>query len=174
MRFTFGVESLAGPAGTQVDALLDYNATIGLDSPGGATVFGGPITSMSFSITTLTPINGRTNVLNLISSTGAFTGDGSTANAAGSTTVGDSVLYTSDFLDFTQTTQRDFVFGFSGVNPPIQSSTLNNFDASGAGTFSSTPAPLVATVVPEANAGILISLALPVIGGMAILRRRKK
>ncbi|MBC7805859.1 MAG: hypothetical protein H7145_06885 [Akkermansiaceae bacterium] len=173
VRFTFGVDSLAGEAGTQVDGLLDFSGTIGFDTAGGATRFGGPLANMSFSFTASTPVLGRTNLLTLLPTTGAFTADGTTGNAQGSTGVGDTVVYTSDFLDFSPTTQRDYSFSFSGINPSVTTSTLSNFNASGAGTFSSTPSPITASV-PEANAGLLVGLALPLLGGVAILRRRKK
>ncbi len=178
VRFTFGVDTNAVNAGQQIDALLDFSAVLAPGTPGINTAFTTVANSVSFSFTAITPINGQNNLLSLSNSTSAFTGDGSSANMSGSTNGNpmDMVNFSSAFLNFGPTSERSFAFSFSGVNPPFTTgfaANPQNFTASATGTFSSTPAPIPAAV-PEANAGLLMGLAIPMIGGVAVLKRRKK
>lgn len=55
------------------------------------------------------------------------------------------VTYTSDFLIFSSTNQRNLAVSFSSINLPLAQSAgnfLRSFSAAGSGTFASDPAPL--------------------------------
>lgn len=56
--------------------------------------------------------------------------------------------------------------------------TAGSFSLQGGGVVAASNGPVIAAIptvnVPEANAGLLMGLALPLIGGVAVLRRRKK
>lgn len=73
------------------------------------------------------------------------------------TTPDHTVVFTSDFLDFSSSTQRNFALSFSSVLPALSSGAggfLNTFAAAGSGTFASNPKPFVVTVVTAANVTI--------------------
>lgn len=60
--------------------------------------------------------------------------------------------------------------GFSGAG----NASVNGQDSVSANSSGIVYTPVPATVVPEANAGLLAGLALPLLGGVAVLRRKKK
>lgn len=68
----------------------------------------------------------------------SFTFSGSTSLS------GQSIRFTSDFLDFTQTTSRAFAINFSGLSTPFALNAngfLNSLLTPGGGSFSSNPRP---------------------------------
>ena len=78
--------------------------------------------------------------------TANITGQSNSASYTASTPAASNqvVTYTSDFLDFTQTNDRNFGISFSSVTPSLSlgpGGFLNNFAASGSGTFASNPPP---------------------------------
>ena len=104
----------------------------------------------------------RTNLLTATISantaTPTLTGT-NTGNAASFdwTTPDHVVIYTSDFLNFAGTVQRNLAFGFSSVTPIFAlgaNNFLQSFTAAGSGTFASNPPP---TVGPTTAAGVTIS-----------------
>ena len=75
-----------------------------------------------------------------------ITGQSNSASYTASTpsSTNQIVIYTSDFLDFTQTVDRNFGISFSSVTPGLSFGAggfLNSFSASGSGTFASNPPP---------------------------------
>ena len=103
-----------------------------------------------------------------------------TSGSLSASTPGGFIVYTSDFLNFDNTTNRDLSLSLtaitslvSNVNKGLNSATgkaLRSFRATSTGSFSSDPAPLV-TVVPEPQTWGLMIIGFVMVG--ATLRRRK-
>lgn len=105
------------------------------------------------------PVGGgnRTNLLTITinaigSASPILTGTSGGNSATFSATTPDHIVtFTSDFLGFNQTTQRNLGLSFSSVvnNLSLNSPTVNNFvkefTAAGSGTFASNPPPVVLT-----------------------------
>lgn len=74
--------------------------------------------------------------------TGTDTGNSGTFSV---TTPDHTVVFTSDFLSFATTTQRNLALSFSSVQPTFAQGTnnfLQSFTAAGTGTFASNPVPI--------------------------------
>jgi hypothetical protein len=89
-------------------------------------------------------------------------GDNSAALDA-SSAANNTVVFESDFFDFSTATQRDAALGFSSVDPVLvlDGDFLKSFTAAGTGTFSIASIPEPAT------------MALVGLGGVALVRRRR-
>ncbi len=108
------------------------------------------------------------------------TRSGNSAGISGSTPPVNSVSYTSDFLDFDNTAQRNFALSLTSVNPVLNSagsgtpfvpsSAINSFRASAGGSFSSDPAPVV-TAVPEPGTWAMMIAGMGLVG---FARRRRQ
>lgn len=115
--------------------------------------------TVTISITrdTPTPVgigrNSRTNLLTTVITTssgspnivGSANGNAATLSA---TTAPQNVVFTSDFIGFALTTQRNLGLSFSSVTPALNlgaGNFLQSFTAAGAGTFASNPAPVFST-----------------------------
>lgn len=102
--------------------------------------------SSSFSI-----IAGGVNLLSGTSISGNITGKvgGVNANLSGSTSSGDTVVFSSDLLSFSNVSLSSFSFIFPDVNPTLALSThgtstfLSNFSSDTQGAFTTDPAPAV-------------------------------
>ena len=116
-------------ATTDVSALLNFSSTIS-----NGAVFGGigiiPVTSGTISFTALAPITlgGRTgsNLLTAVfGDGGAFTGPvgGSTATY-GNSTPPNSITFTSDFLDFSDSNARDLALSINAINPLLTAANI--------------------------------------------------
>lgn len=133
----------------------------------------------TISIVRATPYFGLTNLLTISLSNFVLSGtngSGSASGSASSAIGGTTVTMTSDFIDFTNTTQRDVGAGFSSVTPAYAldvNNMLRSFTAASAWTFSTDPPPEI-TFVPEVNTGVLFALVVGLaIGGEAWRKRRK-
>ncbi len=92
----------------------------------------------------------RRNLLTVTFSTSSssprITGeDGGLGAAFSATTPDNAIIYTSDFLTFPNSTQRNWGLTFSSLTPALTIGAggfLNSFAAAGTGTFSANPAPL--------------------------------
>ncbi len=102
------------------------------------------------------------------------------AGFTGSTLGGSTLTYTSDFLDFTQTVNRDFSLSLSSIAPGLNAIPttltptrgLRSFRAVSSGTFSSDPAPLV-NGVPEPEMWAMMIAGFGLVG-LQLRRRDKK
>jgi len=111
------------PALASQDAIFSMSGTAstpaGTSGPGGV-ILEQMVDSGTISFTRVTPYNGLTNLLT-ISFTEAFLWgpEGSRGvNYIGSSATG-TVTFTSDFLDFSGTTRRDFAFALTGLSVPL-------------------------------------------------------
>jgi hypothetical protein len=108
---------------------------------------------------------------------GAISGNanGSTANFNGSTGAENTVLFTSDFLDFSNVTERDYANTLNAITPRLSLGTngsFNSFRASIGGSFSSDPAPVLVGTVPEPASWALMITGFMMLG--AALRQSRK
>jgi hypothetical protein len=108
---------------------------------------------------------------------GAISGNanGSTANFNGSTGAENTVLFTSDFLDFSNVTERDYANTPNAITPRLSLGTngsFNSFRASIGGSFSSDPAPVLVGTVPEPASWALMITGFMMLG--AALRQSRK
>jgi len=167
--------------GTSFDAILNLTATTGA-----ATVVGGssallPVTNGRATFTALSPVswNGSTgtNLLTVDFSGGVLSAilGGSTATY-GTSTPPFSVNFTSDFLDFSTSTERDLAFAINAINPKVgfafgggrlnQGSLSGNF---GSDATSGNPQG----VVPEPASWALMFAGFGLIGGVLRSQRRR-
>ena len=136
--------------------------------------------SFSFLSTTAITVGSTTyaagsNLLSAIFTAGSINGrtGGTSGSFSGSTAGGSLISYTSDFLDFTPTIDRDFAIGLTSIGSPLARVTgkaLRTFRANSTGSFSSDPAPLV-NAVPEPATWAMLGLGFGLVGVSA--RRRK-
>jgi hypothetical protein len=150
-----------------------------------------------FSIISTTPITvaGHTYAAgaNLLSATftdsGVFGGVGSTSGELDSTGDGSTISYTSDFLNFAPTVDRDFALSLASIaqtltainpvdqntgNPihPGSGTSLKSFLGNSSGNFSSDPAPIITIAVPELATWAMFIGGFGLVG--ASLRRRRE
>ncbi len=187
VSFSFLQPQFAGVV-SNVDAVFTLNATVATGNPadllGGFLVQEPLVGSFSFISTTAITLNTTTFAAgsNLLSGTftnGAISGqrNGTSGSVGGSTGSGSVITYTSDFLDFSETVDRDFSLSLTSIASPLQASPTNGtptralrtFRALSTGTFSSDPAPIV-TAVPEPTTWALMVLGFGMVGFAA--RRR--
>lgn len=87
-----------------------------------------------------------------------------------------TLSYTSDFLDFSNTQDRDYSMSLTSVTPSFfrgnANRSLRTFRALSTGSFSSDPAPLVTAVVPEPGQWALMIAGFGLVGAMSRRRAR--
>ncbi|MBV9097214.1 MAG: PEP-CTERM sorting domain-containing protein, partial [Frankiaceae bacterium] len=117
------------------------------------------------------------NLLSGSFSSSVLFGAGSSASTNSSTLGGSTVTFTSDFLDFSNTVERDRGLTLTSIVPSLGRHTglngaLNSFRATAGGQFSSDPAPLIngLAVVPEPGVWLLMVAGFGLVGFAA--RRR--
>lgn len=200
VRFSFLEPAFTGANKVQnVVAKFTLNAAVAKNTPtapigaaAGTNFVQGRISgTFSFLTTSAITVSGPTFVThtyaagsNLLSGTFAgadITGKiGGTSGAAGASTLGgDTIVFTSDFLDFTNTVNRDLGLTLTSVLAGFNERTgvnkaLNNFRANVSGQFSSDPAPLVngLAVVPEPQMWVLMVAGFGMVG-LQVRRRTR-
>lgn len=164
-------------------SVFDVGATFNfLASTVGGIVAGGlgiaPATTgtASFTSTGAVNYNGHTgtNLLTAVFRGGAFSGliGGSVASYVNSQPPS-NVTFTSDFIDFSQTTARDISIAINAINPLISgsSSGLSSFDGTASGNFGANlSAGSGSGVVPEPAAWAMMVAGFGLVGAMT--RRR--
>ena len=100
---------------------------------------------------------------------------GATASLDGSISGGTSVVFSSDFIDFHNSTDADFKFNFDGINPTFRKGGLNllTFNAQLTGQFGVNPAPTAADVPEPGSVALVLGLAGPA-SLLAIRSRRRR
>jgi hypothetical protein len=121
---------------------------------------------------TFTRVSDNANLLT-VTFTGNITGfDGdNSATLSSNTAFGDTLTYTSAFLDFSGTTSRSMGLNLAGIDPVFTQSGngfLDSFTTDLTGGFASSPTP---TVVPEPASIVLFGLGA--IGLFIAARRRR-
>jgi hypothetical protein len=129
-----------------------------------------PVETFDFSLRLFTPIVGRSLLLRAVgTATHSLDGpiSGTTATFVAATSDGDTVDFSSDFLDFTGTVDRELVLDFAGISPSLAidptSGLLRSFDATLTHIRVDTnPLPEVIPLgaVPEPSAWVLAGLGL--------------
>lgn len=85
-----------------------------------------------------------------------------------------AISYTSDFLDFSNVTQRAFALSFTGANPTFEAAigdSSRNMRFAGTGTFAAGPDPIVVPV-PEASSWGMMLIGFGSVGGAMRARRK--
>jgi hypothetical protein len=153
------------------------------------------IDTLTFSFKSTAPITVGTTTYaagsNLLSgtvvnnSTLAGTSGGFSAALTNSTGAGNTVTYTSDFLDFSNTVNRSFSLSLDALlagvgSPPVNQGfnagshqSVSSFRASATGGFSSDPAPIINAVPEPAIWGMMIA-GFGVVGFQSRRRRAIK
>lgn len=93
---------------------------------------------------------------------------------SGSTGGGATLIYTSDFLNFTKTIDRDAAFSLTGINPSLGAATgdaLHSFKSNGTGAFSTDQHVFITAKVPEPATWTMMILGFGMLG--AAVRQRQ-
>ncbi len=184
VRFSF-LQAALVPYVSDVTARFTLSATV-TNSP--AQLIAGfliePGISGSFSILSTAPITVGSLTYatgsNLLSGTfnqAAIFGQtgGSSGSFSSSTTGGATITYTSDFLNFGATVDRDFSLGLTSIQSVLARSSgraLRAFKATSGGSFSSDPAPTI-NAVPEPQVWGLMIIGFGMVGVQARRRVRQ-
>lgn len=160
---------------------LDAMATFTSSTPSAAT----GTTNLSQQFTTVVStlsfigISGSTAGANLLTATFTYTFTATAGNnAASATSTLGSVSFTSDYLDFSNSTpsSRSVSLSFDSIDAPpgvtLTNSFIDSFTATASGLFSATPRP---TLVPEVSTGMVFSaiVGLAIVGEVWRKRRQK-
>ena len=159
------VQTLAGfKIQTGLNGTLSFISTTALNSFVGIKPIGSNLLSATFSTTAIT---GQTN--------------GTTGTFGGSTAGGSSVVYTSDFLDFTNANELGLSLSLDSLislvtntNKGLNNATgrsLRSFRATASGNFSADPAPFVPGI-PEPQIWGLLVIGFGMVG--VSVRRRSR
>lgn len=176
VTFKYKVANGYGGINTDVSGTMTLTSNVTNGSGG----YFQDMNSIFVSITANTAVDGKTNLLSMAATTGLAGATGqltsgpnfNIANFGGDTSVGQSVGFSSDFLDFTQTNDRSFNFALNSLTPRAGTNGngyMNSFTAAGIGNFASDPAPTSTTPEP----GTLALLALAALPGGALIRRKR-
>lgn len=177
---------------TDVAATYTLTATVAKNTPAisaaGFLIQPGVGGSMSFISNTAILVTGPgftphnyaagSNLLTVVFNGAALSGQASGHNLSftDGTLGGGTVTFTSDFLDFSNTVNRDFALSLTSLSPVVSAATganksLKSFTGSIGGQFASDPAAFVNGAVPEPATWAMMLLGLLGIG--AGLRGRR-
>lgn len=189
VSFSFLLPQLA-PFVTGVTAQFSLNGTVPNGNPAllvaGFLVQDNVAGGFSFTSTSAITVNNTTYAAgsNLLTATyggAAIAGqrNGTSGSFSGSTSAGDTVSYTSDFLSFSNVQDSDFSISLTSVASPLQAvptngvptRALRSFRSVASGTFSSDPAPVV-LAVPEPESWALMVVGFGLVG-LQVRRRAK-
>lgn len=153
-----------------LNASFTFNATT-VDPVAGSKNFSEDLLSGSFSfkytgaadlVVDHTTYHTNANLLTATFGGGSLAGrkNGTSANVDGSTTADDTIVFTSDFLNFAPTVEKDFALSLTALQPGLTRTigmVFDTFHATSSGNFSTDPAPLPTAIIPEpATWGLLV------------------
>lgn len=176
VKFSF-LQAAIAPFVTDVAAKFTLNASV-INSPAqllsGFYIEPGISGSFSFISTSAITVGATTyaagsNLLSAMFDQGTIFGKaaGTSGSFSSATSSGATITYTSDFLNFSSTVDRDFSLNLTSITSPLAraSSTkaLRTFKASAGGSFSSDPAPLI-NAVPEPQVWGMMIIGFGLIG----------
>lgn len=104
--------------------------------------------------------NTRRNLLTATVTTGAPVFSGNLGGESGSffaSTPLQNVTFTSDFLSFANTVERNFALSFSSIIPQLAlgpGGFFDSFTAAGTGTFASSPRPVICCITTPASVSV--------------------
>lgn len=186
IRFSFGSATGLSSFVNNVAASLTITGSVARGNPAtGAVDQPGAVGSFSFLSTTAINVSGGrlrpttyaigSNLLsvsfggaNLVGTTGATTGTFSAATASG-----DTVTFTSDFLDFTDAGAASFATSLIAMVPTLgvaQNGALRTFRGRLSGSFDTAVAPTASAEVPEPQSWMLLIAGFAFVG--VAMRRR--
>lgn len=190
VSFSFLQPAIA-PFVTGHTAVFTLNGTVASGNP--AALAGGFLVqknfngTMSFTSTSAITVSNTTyaagsNLLSVAFGAAAITGarNSTSGSLSGSTSAGSTVLFTSDFLTFTNSLDQDFALSLTSIASPLQAipsngiptRALRNFRAVAGGTFSSDPAPIV-NAIPEPQVWGLLVIGFGMVG-LQVRRRARQ
>lgn len=170
-----------GGFATVIPATMTLTSTVGALGENLGGTLRQSMTSITMVFTANTPVGGKSELLRIVANSGGnagrlggrLSGDEFATNPSFSGSqngsLGDLVTMSSDFVQFDNTTRRDYSLTFSAATPDYSmngNSYINSFTADGAGTFASNPAPYA--TIPEPASALLLLL-----GGIGLRRRRR-
>jgi hypothetical protein len=185
INFTYLITNGYGSTiGSSINAHMTITSTVAAVTSSSGTSpnrnFDQSLTGITIQFIADTPVNGQTNLLTILAGAGATSSGGLLSGREGRTTGnldgsqspggGDSIIMSSDFLDFSNTTQRDYSVSLNAITPAMglnANNYLNTFAANATGTFASDPVPIT---IPEPNSIVLLVLSGAGVG----IKRRKK
>ena len=180
VRFSF-LQASISPYVTNIVAAFTLNGSVAATPAllaGTFLIQQGIAGTFSFKTTTAVTVGATTfavgsNLLSGVFNQAAIVGarNATSGSASSSTTSGATITYTSDFLSFAPTVDRDFAISLTSIASPLNAvptnsnptRALRSFKAVSTGSFSTDPAPLV-TAVPEPAAWTLMIVGFGLVG----------
>jgi hypothetical protein len=182
--FSFVQAPLAGLGMISANFFMDITVASGNAATASGTTRIQDVPTGVFSFTTTAPLVFGMTVFapgsNLLTGTftgGTISGSGSSGSFFGDTS-GSTLVYTSDFLNFSLTADRDFAMGLTSITQPLFRSTaggakaLRSFRAFANGGFASNPAPTPFGAIPEPQVWGLMVVGFGLVG-VQVRRRRQ-
>ncbi|MBC7808231.1 MAG: hypothetical protein H7145_19030 [Akkermansiaceae bacterium] len=178
-NFSQGQPNGYGPSNTPIASRLSFSALVSGFGFEGSGVTIQTLQNISISFIAVNPVDGKTNLLSVSGATGRVLGitGGGTFSLSVDTGLGDTLNYSSDFLLFPNSAERELTIGFTGSQPSFRlagasgSSYLRSLSAGGNGNFAADPRPN-STIVPETTSAVLMASGSMLLG-LALLRRLK-
>lgn len=192
VNFDFFEEVIPGGLATELEDNQLATLTVSATTTAAASGLGGafvlqPGISGTISFTRNTPLNGLSNLLTVTFQNADISAriNDSTATMNGSAPPDMQVIFSSDFLDFSETTARGFSLSLASLTPsynlfptwngtggfPGDARQLRDFVATLSGQFSSDPPPI--GEIPEPTSMALMGLGLLAIAGTSRRFARK-
>lgn len=184
--FSFVLAPLSGLGMIPANFFMDITVASANPATASGTTRIQAVPTGSFSFTTTAPVFFGNAIFapgsNLLSGTftaGTISGSGTSGSFFGDTS-GSTLVYTSDFLNFSLTADRDFAMGLTSITQPLFRSTaggakaLRSFRAFANGGFASNPAPIPFGAIPEPQVWGLMVVGFGLVGVQVRRRQHAK